>query len=92
MKFMANDNGPKVVDFPGPFYGDLPPDYILEHAQNAKLVDVVVIGRKPNGKYFLGTSTADAYKINWMIDKIKADLMSGCYPGLTGPEPDDATE
>lgn len=86
---MSNDNGPKVVDFPGPHYGELPPDYVLDKAKEAELIDVIVIGRKANGKYYLGTSMVDAYKLNWMIDKIKADLMSGCYPGLTQTEPDD---
>jgi hypothetical protein len=49
---------------------------MLSLAESKDLADVVLIGRKKDGSYFVATSTDDPIYINWLIDKLKIELLA----------------
>lgn len=72
---MANDNF-NIVRFTGFSRLDWSVEEVFRLAAEKNLTDVVVIGRMPNGNLYFDNTQANVADVNWMLDKIKADLIN----------------
>jgi len=64
-----------VLEFTGVTVLDTPPSKVLEHASNANLQDVVVVGWDENGNLYFNSSSSDGAEVNWLLDSAKQELL-----------------
>ena len=65
-----------VVDFPGISRLDSDPARVLEHAMQAGLTDVVVIGFDAEGNEYFRASAADGGDVLWHLERAKHKLIT----------------
>lgn len=65
-----------VTPFTGSTRHDMPVDRILDEAREFGLEEVVVIGRRPSGEFYLAASSAQADRNYWLLGLAQADLMA----------------
>lgn len=74
----TNDNATSnVVEFTGNSRLPIPVSKVLELAGKQDLDDVIVIGQRPDGRYYVTSSTTDVFYLNWIIDIVKKNLLAG---------------
>ena len=66
----------KIIDFPGITRLDSDPARVLEHAMEAGLTDVVVIGFKEDGSEYFRSSLADGGDVLWHLERAKHKLIT----------------
>ena len=66
----------KIVDFPGVTRLDSDPARVIEHAANAGLSEVVIIGFKEDGSEYFRSSAADGGDVLWHLERAKHKLIS----------------
>jgi hypothetical protein len=67
-------SGDKVVPFPGLQYGPTAARHTLEHAIDADIDTVLVIGWQGKDLYFAG-NTSDTREIIWLLEKARKWLL-----------------
>ena len=55
---------------------DIPPERVLDAAKEAKLDDVLVIGRTNDGELYMACSTGDGPEILWLIENAKGYILN----------------
>lgn len=55
---------------------DLPPDRVLQGAIDADLEGVVLMGYTKGGEHYFASSYADGGTCLWLLEKLKAELLS----------------
>ena len=75
-----------VVDFPGITTLNHDPARMLEAAQSAGLVEVVICGVDADGKEYFASSVADAGSAGWHLDRAKWNLMRQVDRMIEGAE------
>ena len=66
----------EVVDFPGPTVLHVPVDKVLSGAVEAKLNDVIVIGRTPENDLYVASSMPEAPEILWLMKNVECYLLN----------------
>lgn len=64
-----------IVDFTGVTRLDSDPMRTLEHAANAKLTEVIVIGFDEDGDEYFRSSVADGGSVLWHLERAKLKLL-----------------
>lgn len=54
---------------------DVPVERILARATEAALTEVVVVGLKPDGKFYFASSKADGGDVLWLLEIAKKRLL-----------------
>ena len=63
-----------VIKFNGTTTNDINPDEML-NATVGLLDEIVIIGTGKDGRFYLASSIGDVFKVNWLIDRAKTELM-----------------
>jgi len=71
---MSDQDDSNILQFTGQTLVDIPPDQVLAGARG-KLDEVVVIGSKPNGDYYLASSTANRKEMLWILECVRIKLL-----------------
>lgn len=66
----------EVLEFDGITRLDIPAERIIAKAQEAGLVDVVIIGHTADGHEYFASSKADGGSVLWMMGRAKMALLN----------------
>ncbi len=64
-----------IIPFTGITKLDMPADYVLEAAKQAKLSGVVIAGETEDGEEYFASSIASGPEALWLIERLKKKLL-----------------
>lgn len=64
-----------VIKFTGATLHDLPPQWVLDGAAEAKLKTCIVIGEHEDGSYYFASSTSSGPDNLWLTEKFRQFLL-----------------
>lgn len=66
-----------VIEWQGNTTVDIPVETVCEGAKTC--TEVLIIGTNSEGKPFFASSTADKYRLLWLVERFKAKLVWGDF-------------
>lgn len=55
---------------------DIPPERVLQRAQEAGLTDVVILGYDKDGAEYFASSASDGGTVLWLLERLKMQLLT----------------
>lgn len=71
--------GADIIEGRIPTKGDVPVQKVIDGAADARLEQVFILGRHPNGGLYAAASTGCAGDLLLMVEEWKHELLSGRY-------------